>query len=133
MKKYQACASCKHNHTKCVPDCPLAPYFPAHMHQKYRNAHKVFGGSHLTKFVKNLADSPHKRSAAMKHITAEADLRIAEPVGASFGVICNLRRNIAEEEEELRRLHLVLSVYRGVQGNIFDLWFVQVTTMVIAP
>lgn len=68
----------------------------------------------------------------MKHITAEADLRIAEPVGASFGVTSKLRRNIAEEEEELRRLRLVLGVYRGVQGNIFDLRFVQVTTMVLA-
>ncbi|XP_062018704.1 LOB domain-containing protein 22-like [Rosa rugosa] len=111
MNKYQSCASCRHNRSKCVRDCPLAPYFPSHMHQKFKNARKVFGESHLKKLLRSLP--PRKRSTAMKHIIAEADIRVADPVGGSYSLIRNLELKIAEEEEELRRLRNVLSVFRG--------------------
>ncbi|PRQ27972.1 putative transcription factor AS2-LOB family [Rosa chinensis] len=111
MNKYQSCASCRHNRSKCVRDCPLAPYFPSHMHQKFKNARKVFGESHLKQLLRSLP--PHKRSTAMKHIIAEADIRVADPVGGSYGLVRNLELKIAEEEEELRRLRNVLSVFRG--------------------
>ncbi|XP_004292797.1 PREDICTED: LOB domain-containing protein 22-like isoform X1 [Fragaria vesca subsp. vesca] len=111
MKKHQTCAACRFKRCKCGPDCPMAPYFPAHMHHHYKNAHKVFGESHIKKLLRSVP--PHNRSTAMKHIIAEAGIRVADPVGGSYGLIRNLQLKIAEEEENLRRLRDVLSVFCG--------------------
>ncbi|XP_050366412.1 LOB domain-containing protein 22-like [Argentina anserina] len=125
MKKYRACAACRYKRSKCVEDCPLAPYFPSHIPQQYKNAHKVFGDSHLIKLLRSLP--PHKRSTAMRHLIAEAFIRVADPVGGSYGLIRNLQLKIAEEEEELRVLRNVLTLFRGciVPGGFLHALFLQ--------
>ncbi|KAM5566041.1 protein LATERAL ORGAN BOUNDARIES-like [Rosa sericea] len=124
MKNPQTCSSCRHNRIACDPDCWLAPYFPAHMHKKYKKAQQVFGKNYMTKLLKSLHQTPHKRSTAMKNVRAEADIRSADPVGGCYGVVkeqCavirRLERKIAEQEEELRRLRSQLG--GGGGGSVY--------------
>ncbi|XP_004292796.1 PREDICTED: LOB domain-containing protein 6-like [Fragaria vesca subsp. vesca] len=89
------------------------------MHQKFKNAYQVFGRSYITKLLHNLNETPQKRNVAMKNIIAEADSRIADPVGGSYRVVkqqcadlSRLQWKVAQQELELQQLR------RQVNANV---------------
>ncbi|KAL6208022.1 hypothetical protein ACLB2K_018974 [Fragaria x ananassa] len=89
------------------------------MHQKFQNAYQVFGRSYITELLHNLNETPQKRNIAMKNIIAEADIRIADPVGGSYRVVkqqcadlSRLQWKVAQQELELQQLR------RQVNANV---------------
>ncbi|KAJ9701997.1 hypothetical protein PVL29_003973 [Vitis rotundifolia] len=50
----QACAACKYQRRKCKPDCPLAPFFPSHDKERFRNVHRLFGVANVTKTLQEI-------------------------------------------------------------------------------
>ncbi|XAR49938.1 hypothetical protein NMG60_11004124 [Bertholletia excelsa] len=95
----QACAACKYRRSKCASDCILAPYFPHDRHHQFRNAHKLFGVSNITKIIQNL--DPQQKDAAMQTIIYQSDVRAADPVGGCFRIIQDLSHQIEVARAEL--------------------------------
>ncbi|XP_022964078.1 protein IAL1-like, partial [Cucurbita moschata] len=95
----QACAACKYQRRKCVPDCILAPYFPHHRQRQFLNAHKLFGVSNITKIIKNL--DPFQKEEAMRTIIFQSDVRSLDPVGGCYRIIRDLQRQIQYSKAEL--------------------------------
>lgn len=99
-----ACAACKYQRRKCIPECLLAPYFPADQTKVFQNAHKLFGVSNIVKILKSLDPSQH--AEAMRSIKYQANVRDKFPVYGCLGVIRQLYYQIQLLEEEF---HSVLS------------------------
>ncbi|KAM7479966.1 hypothetical protein LguiA_028179 [Lonicera macranthoides] len=106
----QACAACKYQRRKCTPDCALAPYFPPDQPKMFQNAHKLFGVSNILKILKQL-DRPQKM-IAMQSIIYQSNIRDRFPVHGCLGIICQLRYQIHQAEEELHAVHTQLALYR---------------------
>ncbi|XWS60630.1 hypothetical protein CRYUN_Cryun07bG0051800 [Craigia yunnanensis] len=68
-----ACAACKYQRRKCIPECRLAPYFPADQTKVFQNAHKLFGVSNIVKILKSL--DPTQHAEAMRSIKYQANVR----------------------------------------------------------
>ncbi|KAI7988723.1 LOB domain-containing protein 22 [Camellia lanceoleosa] len=109
----QACAACKYQRRKCAPNCPLAPYFPAHQHKQFLNAHKLFGVGNIMKVLKNI--QPCDQETAMKSIIAHSNLRAIDPVGGCYRRICQLQKHIEQYEAELELVHQHLNMCRAAQ------------------
>ncbi|KAJ4712190.1 putative LOB domain-containing protein [Melia azedarach] len=106
----QACAACKYQRRRCSAECPLAPYFPPDQPKMFQNAHKLFGVSNILKILKIL-DSEQKPEA-MRSIIYQANIRDKYPVHGCWGIICQLRYQIWQAEEELHAVHAQLDVFR---------------------
>ncbi|PPD95083.1 hypothetical protein GOBAR_DD07895 [Gossypium barbadense] len=99
-----ACAACKYQRRKCIPECLLAPYFPADQTKVFQNAHKLFGVSNIVKILRSLDPSQH--AEAMRSIKYQANVRDRFPVYGCLGVIRQLYYQIQMLEEEMHTLEL---------------------------
>lgn len=106
----QACAACKFQRRKCTPECVLAPYFPADQPKVFQNVHKLFGVSNIQKILKEL--EPSQKKIAMDSIIYQSNIRDKNPVHGCWEVICRLRYQIWQMEEELRSVHQQLEICR---------------------
>ncbi|OMO57244.1 hypothetical protein COLO4_35466 [Corchorus olitorius] len=104
-----ACAACKFQRRKCIPDCPLAPYFPADQPKIFQNAHKLFGVSNLLKLLKSL--DPAQHAEAMRSIKYQANARDLFPVHGCVGVISQLNYQIRLLQEEFHLVNAQLEMY----------------------
>ncbi|KAF6151037.1 hypothetical protein GIB67_010615 [Kingdonia uniflora] len=95
----QACAACKYQRRKCIPDCPLAPYFPSHHQAQFLNAHRLFGVSNILKITRNL--NQFEKDEAMRTMIIQADARAADPVGGCYRIVRDLQRQIDYHAAEL--------------------------------
>ncbi|XP_022775498.1 LOB domain-containing protein 27-like [Durio zibethinus] len=105
-----ACAACKYQRRKCIPECPLAPYFPADQTKVFQNAHKLFGVSNIGKILKSLDPSQH--AEAMRSVKYQANVRDRFPVYGCLGVIRQLYYQIQLLEEEFHAVLAQLEMYR---------------------
>ncbi|XVE57027.1 hypothetical protein DITRI_Ditri04bG0058600 [Diplodiscus trichospermus] len=105
-----ACAACKYQRRKCVPECLLAPYFPAAQTKVFQNAHKLFGVSNIVKILKSLDPSQH--AEAMHSIKIQANVRDRYPVYGCLGVIRHLQYQIQLLEDEFHAVLSQLEMYR---------------------
>ncbi|OMO96590.1 hypothetical protein CCACVL1_04878 [Corchorus capsularis] len=104
-----ACAACKFQRRKCIPDCPLAPYFPADQPKIFQNAHKLFGVSNILKLLKSL--DPAQHAEAMRSIKYQANARDMFPVHGCVGVISQLNYQIRLLQEEFHLVNAQLEMY----------------------
>ncbi|XWS51066.1 hypothetical protein CRYUN_Cryun12cG0144300 [Craigia yunnanensis] len=105
-----ACAACKYQRRKCIPECLLAPYFPADQTKVFQNAHKLFGVSNIVKILKSL--DPTQHAEAMRSIKYQANVRDRFPVYGCLGVIRQLYYQIQLIEEEFHAVLAQLEMYR---------------------
>ena len=105
-----ACAACKYQRRKCIPECLLAPYFPADQTKVFQNAHKLFGVSNILKILKSL--DPTQHAEAMRSIKYQANVRDRFPVYGCLGVIRQLYYQIQLLEEEFHAVLAQLEMYR---------------------
>ncbi|XP_039010824.1 LOB domain-containing protein 27-like [Hibiscus syriacus] len=108
-----ACAACKYQRRKCIPECLLGPYFPADQTKVFQNAHKLFGVSNIVKILRSLDPSQH--AEAMRSIKYQANVRDRFPVYGCLGVIRQLYYQIQLLEEELHAVLTQLEMYRQQQ------------------
>lgn len=106
-----ACAACKYQRRKCSPNCPLAPYFPANQTKMFRNVHRLFGVSNVTKTLEKLKTKDQKEDA-MKSIIYEAEMRERFPVHGCCAIIAHLRHQLQFASEELRCVYTQLEACR---------------------
>ncbi|GMJ15121.1 ASYMMETRIC LEAVES 2-like 29, SIDECAR POLLEN, LOB domain-containing protein 27 [Hibiscus trionum] len=105
-----ACAACKYQRRKCIPECLLAPYFPADQTKVFQNAHKLFGVSNIVKILRGLDPSQH--AEAMRSIKYQANVRDRFPVDGCVGVINHLNCQIQMLEDELHAVIAQLEMCR---------------------
>ncbi|XVF54237.1 hypothetical protein PTKIN_Ptkin05aG0164400 [Pterospermum kingtungense] len=108
-----ACAACKYQRRKCIPECLLAPYFPADQTKVFQNAHKLFGVSNIVKILRSLDPSQH--AEAMRSIKYQANVRDRFPVYGCLGVIRQLYYQIQLLEEEFQAVLAQLEMFRQQQ------------------
>ncbi|XP_031254784.1 LOB domain-containing protein 7-like [Pistacia vera] len=96
----QACAACKYQRRKCVPDCPLARYFPADQPKMFLNAHRLFGLKNIGRILKKVDSA--KKDEAMRTIIFESTIRAKYPVHGCWGIICKLQHHIQSAMDEVR-------------------------------
>ncbi|XP_043706292.1 LOB domain-containing protein 27-like isoform X2 [Telopea speciosissima] len=106
----QACAACKYQRRKCAADCPLAPYFPPHEPKTFQNAHRLFGVSNILKILKQL--NPNQKNDAMGSIIFQSNMRDRFPVHGCYGIICQLRFQIEQVQQELLAVQAQLAFYQ---------------------
>ncbi|KAL6497507.1 hypothetical protein OROHE_027136 [Orobanche hederae] len=99
-----ACAVCKYQRRRCSPNCPLAPYFPSDQTKTFRNVHRLFGVSNVTKILESL-DTDDQKEDAMKSIIYESEMRQRFPVHGCSMVVCQLRSQLHCAIEELRCIY----------------------------
>ncbi|XP_048495837.1 LOB domain-containing protein 22-like [Beta vulgaris subsp. vulgaris] len=95
-----ACASCRFQRRRCVPDCALAPYFPAHQAQQFLNAHRLFGVNNIIKILSSVP--PYAQDDAMTSLIYSANVRAYDPVGGCTHIVRLLMAQIAYYEEQLQ-------------------------------
>ncbi|XP_022735891.1 LOB domain-containing protein 27-like [Durio zibethinus] len=105
-----ACAACKYQRRKCIPECLLAPYFPSDQTKVFQNAHKLFGVSNIVKILRSL--DPAQHAEAMRSIKYQANVRDRFPVHGCLGVIRQLYYQIQLLEEEFYAVLAQLEMYR---------------------
>jgi len=110
-----ACAACKYQRRKCMPDCPLSPYFPADQPRRFANVHKLFGVSNTLRILKQV--DPSKREDTVKSIAYEADMRDKDPVHGCLGVIAMLQNQVLNLKDELAIAHDQLYLLQQQQQN----------------
>ncbi|KAE8695070.1 LOB domain-containing protein 22 [Hibiscus syriacus] len=108
-----ACAACKYQRRKCIPECLLAPHFPADQTKVFQNAHKLFGVSNIVKILRSLDPSQH--AEAMRSIKYQANVRDRFPVYGCLGVIRQLYYQIQLVEEEFHAVLTQLEMCRQQQ------------------
>ncbi|XP_059444749.1 LOB domain-containing protein 27-like isoform X2 [Corylus avellana] len=106
----QACAACKYQRRRCSAECPLSPYFPPEQPKLFQNAHKLFGVSNILKILKNL--EPGQKNEAMRSIIYQANMRDKFPVYGCCWIICQLKYQVLQAEEELNAVQAQLEMYR---------------------
>ncbi|KAL6521740.1 hypothetical protein OROGR_018309 [Orobanche gracilis] len=106
-----ACAVCKYQRRRCSPNCPLAPYFPSDQTKTFRNVHRLFGVSNVTKILDSLNTDDQKEDA-MKSIIYEAEMRQRFPVHGCSMIVCQLRSQLHCAIEELRRIHAHIAAFK---------------------
>ncbi|MCO5613026.1 hypothetical protein L7F22_067300 [Adiantum nelumboides] len=109
----QACAACKFQRRKCLPECPLAPYFPPDQPKQFLNVHKLYGVSNTLRILKQV--DPSKREDAMKSILYEADARDRDPVHGCYGIITLLQAQAEVLQEELDCLRMQIRIHQQQQ------------------
>ncbi|KAI5077773.1 hypothetical protein GOP47_0007597 [Adiantum capillus-veneris] len=109
----QACAACKFQRRKCLPDCPLAPYFPADQPKQFLNVHKLYGVSNTLRILKQV--DPSKREDAMKSILYEAAAWDRDPVHGCYGIITLLQAQAEMLREELDYVRTQLRIHQQQQ------------------
>ncbi|KAK3026878.1 hypothetical protein RJ639_042005 [Escallonia herrerae] len=107
----QACAACKYRRRRCVPNCPLAPHFPADRQREFRNAHKLFGVHNLMNTLKSV--QPYHHDAAMKSMIYQANVRAADPVGGCYRVVRELEQELVRARGELDCVLRQLAICRA--------------------
>nr|GMC76248.1 LOB domain-containing protein 1-like [Ipomoea batatas] len=91
------CAACKILRRRCVDRCVLAPYFPPTDPLKFTIAHRVFGASNIIKMLQDLAED--QRADAVNSMVYEASARIRDPVYGCAGAICQLQKQMSEQQQ----------------------------------
>ncbi|WJZ84864.1 hypothetical protein VitviT2T_004442 [Vitis vinifera] len=109
----QACAACKYQRRKCKPECPLAPFFPSHDKERFRNVHKLFGVANVTKILQEIP--PSFREIAMKCIIYDSSARAIAPVGGLGEVGLGLEQLIAVHMAELEAVRGQLEAFRAME------------------
>lgn len=107
----QACAACKHQRRKCVPDCPLAPFFPPNSHKDFLNSHKLFGVRNIMNTVRKV--EPLNRENAVKSMIFEANIRAHDPVGGCCRIVKELELKISQAKAELNFVLHQLAMFRA--------------------
>ncbi|GKV03609.1 hypothetical protein SLEP1_g15885 [Rubroshorea leprosula] len=107
-KSSPACASCKYQRRKCGPNCPLAPFFPAHLQREFLNAHRLFGVSNIVKITANL--DPHQKKIAMNSIIYQGNVRAGDPVGGCYRIICDLQQQIDFATAQLEMVRTQIAI-----------------------
>ncbi|KAK3014613.1 hypothetical protein RJ639_009112 [Escallonia herrerae] len=107
----QACAACKYLRRRCIPNCPLAPYFPADRQREFRNAHRLFGVHNLNNTLKSV--QPYHHETAMKSMIYQANVRAADPVGGCYRLVCELERELVRARGELDCVLRQLAICRA--------------------
>ncbi|WOL11704.1 hypothetical protein Cni_G20468 [Canna indica] len=98
-----SCAACKFQHRRCMPDCILAPFFPASEQQKFLKAHCLFGVKNMQKQLQAL--DPEHNAEAMKTMIYEAEVRHIDPVGGCRRIILDLESKLQRTTPCRTRLH----------------------------
>ncbi|CAF2139670.1 unnamed protein product [Brassica rapa] len=98
-----ACAACKYQRKKCTEHCILAPYFPQEKQNQFLNAHKLFGVSNITKFIKGVEEC--QRDIAMTNLMFHANARARDPVWGVCKIMLDLKNQIACTQAELNLIH----------------------------
>ncbi|WOK92747.1 LOB domain-containing protein 6 isoform X1 [Canna indica] len=106
----RACAACKFQRRRCMPDCILAPFFPAAEQQRFLNAHRLFGVRNMQKMVQAL--DPEQRAVAMKTIIFESEVHAIDPVGGCHRLILDLESQLQQHLTELDFVNRKLISYR---------------------
>ncbi|KAF3451406.1 hypothetical protein FNV43_RR07501 [Rhamnella rubrinervis] len=99
----QACAACKLQRRKCKSDCVTAPYFPAETAEDFKDTHKIFGVSNITKWLQSL-DSEANKKAASDSFKWEASVWKTNPGRGPLGVYQDLQKEYKELEEKYKEL-----------------------------
>ncbi|KAK3026880.1 hypothetical protein RJ639_042007 [Escallonia herrerae] len=107
----QACAACRYQRRRCMPDCPLAPYFPADRQSDFRNAHRLFGMQNFNSTLRSV--HPYYHDAAMKCMIYEANVRATDPVGGCYRMVRDLERELAAARGELDFVRGQISIFRA--------------------
>ncbi|KAL9672641.1 hypothetical protein QQ045_028893 [Rhodiola kirilowii] len=102
----QACAACKYRRRRCLPECELAPYFPADQPKLFENAHRLYGVSNILKILKKLDPSNH--AEAMRSIIYESNVRDRDLVLGCYGYIEQLQLRVQMAEQELENVRSAL-------------------------
>ncbi|KAJ4909403.1 LOB domain-containing protein 7 [Raphanus sativus] len=102
-----ACAACKYQRKKCTENCILARYFAQEKQNQFLNAHKLFGVSNITKFIKGVEEC--QRDVAMNNLIFHANARARDPVLGVFKIMLDLKHQIACAQAELNFLHQKLA------------------------
>uniref|UniRef100_A0A803LB97 LOB domain-containing protein n=1 Tax=Chenopodium quinoa TaxID=63459 RepID=A0A803LB97_CHEQI len=111
-----ACAACRFQRRKCAEDCPLAPYFPAHKHQQFINAYKLFGVNNIVKTLNSVA--PWLRDDAMTALKYTADARAKDPVGGCTRILKSLYDRIAFYNEQLEEVLAQIAAVRAINDDL---------------
>ncbi|CAF1909879.1 hypothetical protein Bca4012_050156 [Brassica carinata] len=98
-----ACAACKYQRKKCTEHCILARYFPQEKQNQFLNAHKLFGVSNITKFIKGVEEC--QRDIAMNNLIFHANARARDPVWGVCKIMLDLKHQIACTQAELNLVH----------------------------
>ncbi|KAK1297917.1 LOB domain-containing protein 7 [Acorus calamus] len=98
-----ACAACKHQRKRCRPDCALARYFPASNPQQFKDVHRLFRVSNVTKILDSVP-SARERDRAMQSIIFEAGARRRDPVHGVVGILRGLFDRVEATQMELESL-----------------------------
>ncbi|XP_040380865.1 LOB domain-containing protein 3-like [Oryza brachyantha] len=106
-----ACAACKHQRRRCTPGCKLAPYFPAHQPDRFKNAHRVFGIKNILRLMETAGEE--RRNDAIKSVVYESDAWAVDGVRGAAGIVANLFRELRGLEAELAELNRQLELRRG--------------------
>ncbi|XP_058776193.1 LOB domain-containing protein 12-like [Vicia villosa] len=106
IKSNKACAACTHQRKKCLKDCLLAPYFPAHKPKMFHNAHSLYGVSNMVRILNELPKE--KRDLAMRTLIYESNVRKIYPIGGCVDVIKDYCDKLSEALEELNQVKKVL-------------------------
>ncbi|XP_021730005.1 LOB domain-containing protein 22-like [Chenopodium quinoa] len=116
-----ACAACRFQRPKCAEDCPLAPHFPAHKHQQFINAYKLFGVNNIVNTLNSVA--PWLRDDAMTALKYTADARAKDPVGGCARIIVSLYERIAFYNEQLEDVLAQIAAVRAIAVTNDDFKF----------
>ncbi|KAG2313233.1 hypothetical protein Bca52824_024790 [Brassica carinata] len=107
-----ACAACKFQRKKCTENCILARYFPQEKQNQFLNAHKVFGVSNITKFIRGVEE--RQRDVAMNNLIFHANARARDPVLGVCKIMLDLKHKIACAQAELNFHHQKLAMCRTI-------------------
>ncbi|KAF8084297.1 hypothetical protein N665_0726s0020 [Sinapis alba] len=107
-----ACAACKYQRKKCTENCILARYFPQEKQNLFLNAHKVFGVSNITKFIKGIEES--QRDIAMKNLIYHANARVRHPVLGVCKIMVELKHKIDWTQAELNHYQQKLAMCQAI-------------------
>ncbi|KAJ9568188.1 hypothetical protein OSB04_004154 [Centaurea solstitialis] len=111
----QACAACKYQRKRCSPECALAPHFRPENPMVFKNVHKLFGVRKILRILEQI--DQYQKPEAMRSIIYEANMRDLFPVHGCLGVICEIRCQIREVEDELCSVLTRLAFYKQQQAT----------------
>nr|AMQ09514.1 lateral organ boundaries domain protein [Boehmeria nivea] len=99
-KPFPACAACRCQRIMCLPDCVLAPYFPAGSEADFARVDKLFGAQKITDMIKTL--HPDLRRTVAESAVYEARAHVDCPPGGPLCVAKALIAEILRCKSELR-------------------------------
>ncbi|KAJ6816336.1 LOB domain-containing protein 24-like [Iris pallida] len=86
------CARCAEAKRKCRDDCVLKPYFPEDNPKRFKDVKTVYG----IKIVEDMLNNNpiEVRQQLADSISADAKMRVENPIGGCYSVLCEREREI---------------------------------------